>query len=131
MESYEALQAKPTKTDEEKIILESMKIMHESRVISSTSQRDLYNVVCGRVGVEVDADEVEETSEDAPEGDENVTSYSDEVVDIFQAMIDSDEHLTKSGKPELPELNTRLEAAGIVTLTASDRDQLFEELTAS
>ncbi|MEE9303636.1 MAG: hypothetical protein V3U84_07595 [Thiotrichaceae bacterium] len=135
MESYQELQEKPTKTDEEKLIVLCIEVMHESKALSSTSERDLYNVLCDRAGVEVDQGEVDVADEAVPvEGEtstvKNPTSFDDDVVTIYQNMVCAGDHLTSTGKVESPELNKKLEEAGYNPLTPKDRDQLHEELNA-
>lgn len=52
------------------------------------------------------------------------------VESIMLEMIDSNEDLTKDGKPELPVLNRLLDSAGIERIGAKKRDELFDKITA-
>jgi len=49
--------------------------------------------------------------------------------EIIQEMIDEGADLTATGKPELPILNKRLEAAGLEKITADERNELFAATT--
>jgi len=49
-------------------------------------------------------------------------------LEIMAEIIHRNENLTKTGMPELPVLNTRLEAEGLDRLTAKERDELFERI---
>lgn len=80
MQPWNELKSEKEKTDEEKLVVLSVEVIHQSKTLDTESEDAIYRNLCARVGVEIEGEETpEDTGEsNSKEDDGSETEDNDE-----------------------------------------------------
>ena len=107
----------------------SIQIDGDHQVVIATGGRKPDEAPIPEVPVaKIEGDESDASTTSTTESTTTLPEADDDTVrGEIQAMVDEKVNLTRSGSPELPELNKRLEAKGFGPVNASRRDALMPQ----